>query len=88
VKKTYQLSEMRFIKRFVVGNSDPSNMKSEADIQLEMDKVNEALNGIGSSKGTIVGLEKSFSILNHGEHQIILQYFVYHIGFERKPLDY
>lgn len=29
--------------------------------------------------------EKNFYILNIGEHQVVMQYIVYHIGFERKP---
>ena len=33
-----------------------------------------------------VGIEKSFKILNIGEHQAVLQWLVYHVGFTRKPL--
>ena len=38
-----------------------------------------------SPKGTIIGVEKSFAMLNLGEHQVVLQWLCYHIGFARKP---
>jgi hypothetical protein len=84
----YQLNNMRYIKRYIVGNNDPKNLKTEQAIEEEMNLVNTALNLAGSSKGTIIGVEKSFAIYNHGEHQIVMQYFVYHLGFERKPLGW
>jgi hypothetical protein len=34
----------------------------------------------------LLNIEKSFSVCNIGEHQIVLQFAVYHIGFERKPM--
>ena len=37
-------------------------------------------------KGTIIGIEKSFVMLNIGEHQVVLQWLCYHIGFSRKPM--
>lgn len=88
MKNNYQLSSMRYIKRYTVGNNDPKNLKSEKEIEEQMNLVNMAINLSGSSKGTILGIEKSFSIYNHGEHQIVMQYFVYHVGFERKPMGW
>lgn len=86
MKSNYQLSNIKYIKRFVVGNNLPTNLKTEADIEQEMNLINSFLNGSGSTKGIILGIEKNFGIYNHGEHQIVQQYFVYHIGFERKPI--
>ena len=86
--QNYQLNNMRYIKRYIVGNNDPKNLKTEQAIEEEMNLVNTALNLAGSSKATIIGVEKSFAIYNHGEHQIVMQYFVYHLGFERKPLGW
>lgn len=79
----FQLSDMRFVKRIVVGSQNPSRIKSEEEIEQAMGLLNRCLTDL--PKGVIVGLEKSFSLLNIGEHQVVLQYTVYHVGFSRKP---
>lgn len=81
---TFQLSNIRFIKRIVVGNDNPQAMRTEAEVQQAMDLVNRCV--AASPRGYILNIEKSFGLYNIGEHQIVLQYAVYHIGFERKPL--
>lgn len=80
----FRLTEMRFIKRIVVGNDNPQNIRTEAEVQEAMDLVNRCLSG--TPRGYILGIEKSFGLYNIGEHQVVLQYAVYHIGFLRKPL--
>lgn len=60
-------------------------MRTEAEVQEAMDLVNKCLSGL--PRGFIIGIEKNFALYNIGEHQVILQYLVYNIGFERKPLD-
>lgn len=79
----FRLTDMRFIKRIVVGNDNPQNMRTEAEVQEAMDLVNRCLGG--TPRGYVLGVEKSFGLYNVGEHQIVLQYAVYHIGFARKP---
>lgn len=79
----FQLSDMRFVKRIAVGSQNPSPIKSEEEIEQAMTLLNRCLTDL--PKGVIVGLEKSFSLLNIGEHQVVLQYTVYHVGFSRKP---
>ena len=79
----FDLSDVRYVKRISVGTSNPSKLLSEEDIAQAMDLLNKCLTG--SPKGTIVGIEKSFKILNIGEHQAVLQWLVYHVGFPRKP---
>jgi hypothetical protein len=32
-----------------------------------------------------LGIEKSFTLLNIGEHQVVLQCLIYHVGFPRRP---
>ncbi|HWW68758.1 MAG TPA: hypothetical protein VN089_02355 [Duganella sp.] len=81
---TFQLTDMRFIKRIVVGNDNPQNLRSEAEIQQSMDLVNQCL--AATPRGYLINTEKSFGMYNIGEHQIVQQYTVYHIGFARKPL--
>ena len=79
----FQLSDMRFVKRIVVGSQNPSPLKSEEEIGQAMALLNRCLTDL--PKGVIVGREKSFSVLNIGEHQVVLQYTVYHVGFARRP---
>ncbi len=80
----FQLSNIRFLKRITIGNDNPQNMRTEAEVQEAMDLVNRCLNE--TPRGFIIGIEKNFAIYNIGEHQVILQYLVYNIGFERKPM--
>lgn len=80
---TFQLANIRFIKRIVVGNDNPQAMKTEAEVGQAMDLVNRCLST--TPRGQVLNVEKSFGLYNIGEHQIVLQYAVYHIGFERKP---
>jgi hypothetical protein len=78
-----QLSHIRFVKRIAVGSDDPRRIKSQAENEEAMALVNQCLNGI--PRGYILSIEKSFNIYNHGENQVLLQYAVYNIGFNRKP---
>ncbi len=79
----FQLPDIRFIKRIVVGSDNPQSLKSEEDIQAAADLLNRCLNDL--PKGRIIATEKSFSLLNIGEHQVVLQHIVYHVAFVRKP---
>lgn len=74
------LYDVKYIERIVVGNNDPTHLKSEDEIKKDMDKLNDNL----KRGGKIIGQEKSFNIYQIGEHQIVLQYLVYHVGFKRK----
>jgi len=80
----FDLSEVRYVKRITVGNSNPAQVISEEEVQKAMDLLNKCL--AGPPAGTIIGIEKSFKILNIGEHQAVLQWIVYHVGFARKPV--
>ncbi len=82
--QVFQLANIRFIKRIIVGNDSPQHPRSEAEIRQAMDLVNRCLTE--TPRGYIIGMEKNFSIYSIGEHQIVLQYMVYNIGFERKPM--
>lgn len=78
------LSEIKFIKRFVIGNDDPQRIKSNEEIEVQLAKLNEALNT--PPKGVIIGVEKNFALLAFNEHQIKLEWVVYHVGFTRRLL--
>lgn len=80
----YSLSDNKFVIRYVVGNTDPEKMPDEAAIAKQTERLNNAL----SRGGRLMAQEKNFFILNIGEHQVVSQYIVYHVGFERKPYWY
>jgi hypothetical protein len=82
--RNFHLSEMRFIKRIVVGNDNPQSMRTEAEVEESMALVNQCLQG--APRGYLLSIDRSFGLYNIGEHQVVLQYAVYNIGFARKPM--
>ena len=81
--ETFSLTDVGYVKRVVVGNDNPETAPDEKKYERQMELLNRCLKD--SPKGKIVGQEKNFYLLNLGEHQVVMQYIVYHIGFERKP---
>ena len=79
----FDLSDVKFVKRVVVGSDDPNHMQSEAKIEEARALLNRCFTEM--PKGTIIGVEKSFTVLQIGEHQMVLQWLRYHVGFPRKP---
>lgn len=77
------LTEVTYIKRIVVGSANPTDLQSEERIAQAMALINRCLGDF--PKGKIIGVEKSFSILQVGEHNVVLQWTTYHIGFVRRP---
>lgn len=77
------LSDVSFVKRIVVGSNNPADLQSNERIEEAMALLNRCLSS--HPKGKIVGIEKSFSLLQIGEHQVVLQWSTYHVGFLRKP---
>lgn len=71
------------MKRIVVGTDDPSRIKSPDEIRQAQAQLNRCLSERPS--GSIIGIEKGFVVLSVGEHQVVLQWLCYHVGFERKP---
>ncbi|PTR35088.1 hypothetical protein C8J98_101350 [Luteibacter sp. OK325] len=79
----FDLTEVKFVKRIVVGTDDPNQMRSEQQVEEASDMLNRCFTE--SPKGSIIGMEKSFKVLQIGEHQVVLQWICYHVGFPRKP---
>lgn len=79
----FDLNAVRYVKRVVVGSSNPGQMASEQDITAAQALLNRCLNE--TPKGSIIGIERSFTLLQVGEHQVVLQWLSYHVGFARKP---
>lgn len=83
MQKAFDLSCVGFVKRIIVGNNNPEKMTTDAEIEKQVNLLNKCLQEY--PKGKIIGIERNFFILNIGEHQVIMQYTVYHVGFKRKP---
>ena len=77
------LTEVRFVKRITVGNDNPERMRTHEEIEAAVALLNRCLSG--TPKGSIMALEKNFAILQIAEHQVVLQWIVYQVGFPRKP---
>lgn len=80
----YSVSDFKFVARYAVGNTDAEKLPDETETAKQTERLNAAL----SRGGRIIAQEKNFYILNIGEHQVVSQYVVYHVGFERKPYWY
>jgi hypothetical protein len=79
----FDLTDVGYVKRIVVGSTDPQKLSSTEVVEGEAALLNRCLSD--TPRGRIVGIEKNFSLLNIGEHQVVLQALVYHVGFTRKP---
>lgn len=80
---TFDLTCVGFVKRIVIGNDNPEKAPNEEQTEKQLALLNRCLQEY--PKGKIIGIERNFFILNIGEHQVVMQYSVYHIGFKRKP---
>lgn len=77
------LTDISYVKRIVVGSNDPKVLQSEDEIANTMALLNRCLSE--PPKGRIIGIEKSFAVFQIGENAAVLQWLVYHIGFQRRP---
>ena len=77
------ISGVGYVRRIVVGSNNPADLQSEEQIAKAMALLNRCLTD--TPKGKIIGIEKSFSILQVGEHNVVLQWVTYHVGFTRRP---
>ncbi|WP_211227264.1 hypothetical protein [Ferrimonas kyonanensis] len=80
---TFDLTNVAYVHRVVVGSVDPQSLPTETQRQQQMALINRCLSE--SPKGKVLGMERSFSILRISEHQVVLESVAYHIGFTRQP---
>jgi cell division inhibitor SulA len=80
----FDLTDVKYVKRVMVGSHNPNQMLSEDSIHDAEALLNRCL--CDTPKGTIIAIERSFNVLRIGEHQVVLQWIVYHVGFPRKPV--
>lgn len=79
----FDLTDVGFVKRVKVGSMHHEALQHDDVLQEGMDLLNRCLTDF--PKGTIIGMEKSFTLMNVGEFPVVLQWVCYHIGFPRKP---
>ncbi|MDR3641575.1 MAG: hypothetical protein P4L39_09670 [Humidesulfovibrio sp.] len=80
----FDLTEVKYVKRITVGSDNPSRMCTADEIEAATALLNKCLSD--TPKGFLMAIEKSFAVLQMGEHQVVLQWIVYHVGFPRKPI--
>ncbi len=81
---TFDITDVGHIERIVVGSTTPNTQPTEQDTQRQMALINRCLSEY--PKGRIIGVERSFSLIRIGEHQVVLESVAYHIGFKKMPL--
>lgn len=81
---TFDITEVGFIERVVIGTSTPDKIPTNEENQQQMAFLNRCLSDF--PKGRIIGVERSFSVVRIGEHQVVLESVVYHVGFKKIPL--
>ncbi|MDE6635581.1 MAG: hypothetical protein K2K09_03120 [Lachnospiraceae bacterium] len=79
----FSMADVKYVKRVIVGNDNPESASDEGKYERQLEFLNRCLSEM--PRGRIIGQEKNFYLLNLGEHQVVMQYIVYHVGFERKP---
>lgn len=79
----FDLTDVGYVHRIVVGSTNPEQLAREEELQSSARLLNRCLSE--SPRGRIIGVEKTFSLLNIGEHQVVLQAMIYHLGFSRRP---
>ncbi len=79
----FDLTNVGYVKRIMVGSTDPEKLTPDTAVQAQAALLNRCLTE--TPRGRIVGIEKNFTLLNIGEHQVVLQALIYHLGFARKP---
>lgn len=79
--KPFDITDITYVKRYVIGNNNPEKIKQDIEIQKDLEMMNKEMN---ERKGRLLGNEKGFINFQLGEHTLCMQYIVYHIGYKRK----
>jgi len=78
--KTFEVPDIKWVERFVVGTTHPEKMLTQKEIGKQLNDVNCALR-----YGKLVSIEQNITTLSSGGKDIITQYTVYHVGFRHRP---
>lgn len=83
MERQLDLSDISYVHRIAIGTSDPEKPTTEAEAQLALAKLNRCLSE--TPRGKLIGIERPLCQLNVGEHRVVLQALIYHVGFPRRP---
>ncbi|MDH0867870.1 hypothetical protein [Mitsuaria sp. GD03876] len=81
----FDQSNVKYIKRIVVGSDNPARLCTREETEAQMEELNDCLSGASHPRGTLLSVERSFTLVRIGEHQVVLEWMAYHVGFPRKP---
>jgi len=81
--KKRDISDIKFIKEIAVGSVNPNVMLSDNARHAQIDLLNRCLNDY--PRGIIIGKDIAIGRYSIGEHELVMQKTIYHVGFERKP---
>jgi len=77
---TFDIPEVRWVERHVIGMSHPYKDLTEPEIGKQMHMLNRALR-----YGVIIAVERNFTTIKMGDGEIDTWYVVYHVGFKHRP---
>lgn len=81
----FDQSNVKYIKRIVVGSDNPARICTREETEAQMAELNDCLTGAVHPRGTLLAVERSFTLVRIGEHQVVLEWLAYHVGFPRQP---
>ncbi|WP_431266241.1 hypothetical protein ACQ859_13720 [Roseateles chitinivorans] len=77
----FDQSNVKYIKRIVVGSDNPARICTREETEAQMAELNDCLTGAVHPRGTLLAVERSFTLVRIGEHQVVLEWLAYHVGF-------
>lgn len=81
----FDQSNVKYIKRLVVGSDNPTRLCTREETEAQMEELTDCLSGASHPRGTLLAVERSFTLVRIGDHQVVLEWMAYHVGFARKP---
>ena len=82
-KKRLDVSDVKYVKEVAVGSVNPNVILSDGAREAQTSLLNRCLNDY--PKGIVIGKDIAIGRYAIGEHELVMQKTIYHIGFPRKP---
>lgn len=77
------LADIRFVKDVAVGGINPNNPISDEARTTQIELLNKCLSDY--PRGVLLGSDITIGRYAMGQHELVMQRTVYHVGFTRKP---
>jgi hypothetical protein len=82
-QKRLEVSDVKYVKEVAVGSVNPNVILSDGAREAQTELLNRCLNDY--PKGVIIGKDIAIGRYTIGEHELVMQKTIYHVGFPRKP---